>query len=140
MIDQPLACLVRDAHPTRPLYAVRPQGLAELLDSLPAPQAMFVRGSGFTAATQELALLPGPGGVEGAVLGLGADHSPYAFGDLAFRLPEGTPWRLEMPADDHAAAVLGFCLGAYRFEFVETAFRSQTGTVGDAGAIRTCRK
>jgi leucyl aminopeptidase len=90
--------------------------LAELLDSLPAPQAMFVRGSGFTAATQELALLPGPGGVEGAVLGLGADHSPYAFGDLAFRLPEGTPWRLEMPADDHAAAVLGFCLGAYRFD------------------------
>jgi leucyl aminopeptidase len=116
MIDQPLACLVRDVDTTRPLYAIRPDGLAEFLDSLPAPQAMFVRGSGFNAAAQELALLPGPGGVEGAVLGLGADYSPYAFGGLAFRLPEGTPWRLELPADDHAAAVLGFCLGAYRFD------------------------
>lgn len=116
MLDQPLACLVRDAAATRPLYAVRPDALAGFLDGLPAPQARFVRGAGFGAAVQELVLLPGPDGVAGAVLGLGEDRSPHAFGNLAFRLPEGAAWRLELDAAAQEDAVLGFCLGAYRFD------------------------
>jgi leucyl aminopeptidase len=74
-----------------------------------------VRDCGFAAAAQELALLPGPDGIAGAVLGLGEDRSAYAFGNLAFRLPAGMPWRLELAAPAQEAAVLGFCLGAYRF-------------------------
>ncbi len=138
MLDQTLACLVHDADATRPLYAIRPSQFSDFLDGLPPPQAMFVRDSGFTAAAQELTLLPGPEGVFGAVLGLGDDQSPHAFGNLAFRLPDLVPWRLEclqgahedgaahkdgaahedgVPHEDGAAeaAVLGFCLGAYRF-------------------------
>ena len=59
-------------------------------------------------------LLPGESGVEQAVIGLGADRTHLPFGDLAYRLPEGS-WRL-VPGDyDMGRAVLGFCLGAYRF-------------------------
>jgi leucyl aminopeptidase len=115
MLDQSLTCLVRDADATRPLYAIRPTELAVSLAGLPSAQAKFVRDAGFVAAAQELTLLPGPDGVAGAVLGLGDDRSPYAYGNLAFRLPEAVPWRLELAAAAHEAAVLGFCLGAYRF-------------------------
>ena len=82
----------------------------------PPAQSSFVRQTGFVAAAQELILLPGPDGLAGAVLGLGEDPSPYAFGNLAFRLPVGMPWRLEFAEASHEAAVLGFCLGAYRFD------------------------
>jgi leucyl aminopeptidase len=120
MLDQTLGCLVRDAAATRPLYVIGPHELAGFLDGLPPAQASFVRESGFVAAAQELVLLPGlglpgQGGVAGAVLGLGEDQSPYAFGNLAFRLPDAVPWRLELAEAAHEAAVLGFCLGAYRF-------------------------
>ena len=67
---------------------VRPAGLATFLDGLPPAQSRFLRQLGFTAAAQELQFLPGDEGVAGAVLGLGEDLSPAAFGGLAFRLPE----------------------------------------------------
>ncbi|MGC8475497.1 MAG: leucyl aminopeptidase family protein, partial [Acetobacteraceae bacterium] len=77
--------------------------------------AAFLRATGFTAAPGDPVPLQGPQGLAGAVLGLGTDRSPHAFGAAAMRLPEGTVWRL-VPGDyDPAAAVLGFCLGAYRF-------------------------
>ncbi len=116
MLHQQLTCLVQTASATRPLYAIRPHELAGFLDGIPPAQAGFVRDCGFVAATQELIMLPGPDGLAGAVLGLGDDHSPYAFGNLAFRLPAGMPWRLEVSEANHEAAVLGFCLGAYRFD------------------------
>jgi leucyl aminopeptidase len=78
-------------------------------------QAGFLQDSQFTAAAQALVLFPGPQGVAGAVLGLGEDRAPFAFGNLAFRLPTGLPWRLELPTLDLDDAVLGFCLGAYRY-------------------------
>ena len=115
MLDQTLTCLVQNADATLPLFAIRPPQLAGLLDGLPPAQAKFVRECGFVAAAQELILLPGPDGIAGAVLGLGDDQSPHAFGNLAFRLPDLVPWRLECAAAAHEDAVLGFCLGAYRF-------------------------
>jgi leucyl aminopeptidase len=120
MLDQTLGCLVQDAAATRPLYAIRPRELAGFLDGLQPAQASFVRQSGFVAAAQELILLPGLGlpgqdGVVGAVLGLGEDQSANAFGNLAFRLPEAVPWHLQLAEAAHETAVLGFCLGAYRF-------------------------
>jgi leucyl aminopeptidase len=115
MLEQTLDGLVDTADATRPLHAVRPSGLAAFLDSLPGAQGRFVRQLDFTAAAQELLFLPGDDGVVGAVLGLGDDNSPAAFGNLAFRLPEGMPWRL-LPANyDPAVATLGYCLGAYRY-------------------------
>ncbi len=115
MLEQTLTCLVDDAEPARPLHAIRPDGLAGFLDDLRPPQVGFLRQLNFTAAAQELMYLPGEDGVAGAVLGLGDDASPVAFGDLAYRLPEGAPWRLQPGAYDAAIATLGFCLGAYRY-------------------------
>ena len=57
------------------------------------------------------------------MLGLGDDASPFAFGNLAFRLPEGAPWRLQPGSYDAGFATLGFCLGAYRYGALKEAKR-----------------
>ena len=119
MLEQTLECLVEA--PTRRgrcTPCVHP-ALAAFLDSLPPAQSRFLRQLDFTAAAQELMFLPGDEGVAGAVLGLGDDTSPAAFGNLAFRLPEGAPWRLQPGDYDPAFATLGFCLGAYRYGALE---------------------
>ena len=68
----------------RLLYAIRPEGLEGFLASLPAGQAAFLRAQNFTACAGAAPfLLPGDLGLEAAVLGLGADRSPFAFGGLA---------------------------------------------------------
>ncbi len=113
MIEQKLPC-AEAGESSRPLHALRPTELQSFLDSLLPAQAAYLRGAGFAAKPDELVLLPGADGVERAVLGLGDDRSPFAFGSLAFRLPEGA-WRIEPGAFDMAGAVLGFCLGGYRF-------------------------
>ena len=92
--DRELNCLAGSAAEAKALHAVRPAGLTEFLATLRPEQGRFLTGSGFAAAAQDLRLLPGGDGLEAAVLGLGEDRSPYAFGDLALRLPEGTDWRL----------------------------------------------
>lgn len=106
-----------------PLIAVTPAELPALLGRLPPAQAAFLRASGFRAKPQEMRLLPSEGGIGGAVLGLGAGAedaaSPWAFGAMPHSLPEGTAWRIE-GAPDQAKAVLGWCLGAYRFRQFKT--------------------
>lgn len=116
MLEQTLDCLVVTADETRPLYAIRPSGLASFLDTLPEQQSRFLRQLDFKAAAQELLFLPGESGVVGAALGLGDDKSPAAFGNLASRLPEGAPWQLQPGDYEPAVATLGFCLGAYRYD------------------------
>ena len=108
-------CFVTDPAGAQPLFAVRPAGLEAFLADLRPEQASYLRASGFTGAAQELALLPGTGGIAGAVLGLGEDRSPHAFGGLAYRLPAGSPWVLQAGDHDAGVAVLGFALGAYRY-------------------------
>jgi leucyl aminopeptidase len=115
MLDHPLDCLADPGAEALPLHAVRPAGLARLLAGLPEGQASFLRQAGFTGAAGDPVLLAGEAGLASAVLGLGTDRSPYAFGAAAMRLPEGTAWRLQPGDYDPADAVLGFCLGAYRF-------------------------
>ncbi len=123
MLEQTLDCLTDNAEGALPLHAVRPAGLATFLEALPPPQGAFLRQIGFTAAAQELLFLPGPDGIAGAVLGLGDDRSPNGFGNLAYRLPEDSCWRLESGDYDPAAATLGFCLGAYRYTALKPAKR-----------------
>lgn len=120
MFDRDLDCLADPGADAAPLYAVRPGGLDAWLAGLEPRAAAFLRGGGFAATAGQLALLPGADGVGGAVLGLGDDRSPHAFGGLALSLPEGTTWRLVPGEYDPADAVLGFCLGAYQ----QTAFKA----------------
>ena len=131
MLDHDLPSVAGDAAAS-PVHAVRPGAVGEFLGSLPPAQAAFVRGSGFAARADELVLLPDAGGVAGAVLGLGADRTPFAFGSLAFRLPEGN-WRIVAGDFDASAAVLGFCLGGYRYANFKTAKRAAARLAVGAG-------
>jgi leucyl aminopeptidase len=120
MLDQTIDCTVDSPDGTRPVHVVRPDGLAALLGTLPAPQAGFLRETSFSAKAGELQYLPGSDGMTGAVFGIGSDSSPFVFGSLPVLLPAASSWRLEPGDYDQAAATLGYCLGAYRY----TRFRS----------------
>ena len=123
MLEQTLDCLVKTAEAPRPLFAVRPAGLAGFLERLPPGNSALLRQLDFAAGAQELVFLPGNEGLAGAVLGLGDDNSPAAFGNLAFRLPAGTVWRLEPGDYAPDTAMLGYCLGAYRYTALKPARR-----------------
>ena len=109
-------CLAAADRPVLPLISVRPAGLDAALAGLPPETAAFLRATGFRAESGQLAMLPGPGGVVAAWAGLGTDRSPFAHGGLATALPPETAWHLEAGDFDRDAAILGFCLGAYRYE------------------------
>jgi leucyl aminopeptidase len=139
-----LDCLSDPTAAALPLHAVTPAGLDALLATLPAEQAAFLRASRFAAKAQDLRLLPGGAGLAGAVLGLGADPveaaRPWAFGGAPCALPEGTTWRIE-GAPDPAAAVLGWCLGAYRFRRLKSdAGRAAAQLVPPAGTAPAQRQ
>ena len=96
-----------------PLHAVRPDELAMFLDALPGAGAAFLRATGFAARSGEHALLPGPDGLAGAVVGLGIESSPWSYGGLPKLLPAGSSWRLETGSGDAGLATLGWALGAW---------------------------
>ena len=123
MFDRDLDCLVDPSAAagqpaTRPIHALRPGGLEAFLAG--SPHAGFLRDGGFTAAAGELRLLPGGGGVAGAVFGLGDSTDPHLFGALPVGLPQGV-WTIEPGDFDAGDATLGFCLGAYQFTFFKSA-------------------
>jgi leucyl aminopeptidase len=119
-----------------PLHCVSPTGLAALRDRLPPEASGFLDASGFEARPQEIRLLPGNGGVAGAVLGLGeANPTPWSFGGLPHALPAGSNWRL-VDAAHAGPAVLGWCLGAYRYTRFKPAGRAPARLVPPAGTER----
>ncbi|MFC7476669.1 leucyl aminopeptidase family protein [Dankookia sp. GCM10030260] len=119
-----------------PLHCVAPGGLAALRDRLAPEAAGFLEASGFEARPQEVRLLPGGGGVAGAVLGLGeAEPTVWSFGGLANALPAGSTWRLADPAHG-ADAVLGWALGAYRYGRFKPAGRAPARLVPPPGTER----
>ncbi len=110
------------ALPALPLHVVPSDGLAAFLDGLPAPQAAWLRATGWDAALGDARALPGPDGVPmAAVVGHGtpATRARVRFGlaKAAAVLPAGV-WRLEgaltLPERDEAA--LGWLLAGYRFD------------------------
>ena len=116
MLDQRLDCIAGSDAETRPVHMVRPDGLAAFREALLPGPAAFLRDLDFAAKAGESAFLPGPHGIAAAVLGLGTDPTPFTFGGLPMRLPVAGAWRLEPGDYDPAAATLGFCLGAYRYD------------------------
>jgi leucyl aminopeptidase len=105
-----------DSAKALPLQAVTPATLPAWLDAAPPATRAFVAGQNFAGKAHELALLPGPDGVAGALAGLGdaARPGPWAWGGLPMALPPGSIWRLDGVADP-AGAVLGFGLGSYAY-------------------------
>ena len=138
MLEQQLHCLTDSAEVTRPLYAIRPAGLATFLDSLPESQRAFLHQLDFTGKAQELQFLPAEHGIAGAVLGLGDETSPNAFGNLAYRLPEDSIWQLQQGDYDIANATLGFCLGAYRYTELKPVKRRTARLLTPPAQERSC--
>lgn len=133
MLEQAIDCVVARATDGRPLHPVRPAELASFLDRLAEPQGRYLRDLGFSAKSGEVQFLPDATGIAGAVVGIGDDRSPLAFGDLAYRLPAGTTWQLQPGDYDAAAATLGFCLGAYRYTALKQPERAPARIVQAAG-------
>ncbi len=115
MLDQIIDCITTSAETSRPVHVVRPDRPESFLEQLPPPQSSFLRDTAFAGKAGEFRLLPGPDGVAGAVLGIGADASPFAFGALPGLLPDVGVWHLVPGDHDQEAAVLGYCLGAYQY-------------------------
>ena len=102
-----------------PLHIVTPEGLQDFLAT--APQADWLRATGFEAALGELRLLPGPGGVSGAVAGLGTEkarrRTRFGLAKAFAALPAGD-WHLDGPLTEAQAdeAALAALLCQYRFD------------------------
>ena len=139
MIEQTIDCIVPPTTGSRPIHTVRPETLFAQLAAFPSAQADYLRDIGFAAAAGELAFLQDASGLAGAVLGLGGDRSHFAFGDLAFRLPNPTaenvrPWHLVAGDYDPADATLGYALGAYHYTATKAAKRDAARLVQPSGS------
>jgi leucyl aminopeptidase len=118
-----LPCLAPEGTPALPLHVVGAEGWEGL------EGAAFARAQGFAGKPGELALLPGPGGLGGALFG--APEGPHGFGALPFALPEGTVWSPEGAAAGDV--VLGWALGGYRYTRFKAAKRGPARLVAPAG-------
>jgi leucyl aminopeptidase len=98
-----------------PLHALSAAQLPMFLAALPDASASFLRASGFAAKPGDIALIPGADGLNGAVVGIGREASPWNFGGAPWVLPAGSRWHLVADEVDPAHAVLGWHLGAYRW-------------------------
>lgn len=116
--------LLNAAADALPLHVVTPESWQSL------PGAGFARAAGFTGKPGEIALLPGEGGLAGALFG--APHTAEGYGALPHGLPEGSVWRLV--GGDGAAAALGWALGAYRYTRFKPARRAPVQLVPPPGS------
>ena len=98
-----------------PLHRVSASELLTFLATLPVASAAFLRASGFMAKPGDIALIPCADGLSGAVLGVGAQASPWHYGAAPWALPAGSRWHLAGDMADSKDAVLGWHLGAYRW-------------------------
>ncbi len=109
------------AAPSRPLYVVTPDGLAAWRATQPVATAEWLTATGFEAGFGDLRLLPGDGGVSGAIVGLGTPdaraRSRFGLVRGITTLPPGA-WQLSgaLTPDQRDEAALGWLLSAYRFD------------------------
>ena len=100
---------------TLPLICVDEGGA--LPETLTAVQRRWAEANGFKGERGRLLPLPGEGGLDGFLFGLGgkADRPKLVTGLAAAALEAGD-YRLEGDFGDPTLAALGFRLGAYRFD------------------------
>jgi leucyl aminopeptidase len=107
--------------PSRPLHVVAEDGCAEWLAAQPPDHRDWLAATGFQAALGEVQLLPGAGGVAGAVIGFGTAASRargrFHITRAAAALPAGA-WHLTgaLSPQERDEAALGWLLAAYRFD------------------------
>lgn len=106
---------------SRPLYLVTAEDLDDLLAKLPEAQATWARAQSFSAGAGAVCLLPGEGGVTGAIAGLGdakaRARSRFTLGGVRGKLPEGV-YHLETTLSDAALdeQLLGWLFAGYVYD------------------------
>ena len=115
-----------------PVHFVEKAHFADWRAAQAAPVQAWLEAQGFTASPGSCVLLPGEGGLAGAVLGLGDSHDAYAYAHAPSLLPVGD-WRLAEghDADRVPLIQLGWGLGAYRFTRYKDAARAPARLVVD---------
>jgi leucyl aminopeptidase len=105
-----------DSEAARTLHCVQTAALDEWRKAQLPQIGLWLDAHTFTAASGSALLLPGEGGVRGAVLGIADPHDPFAYAHAPYALPPGD-WRIEgaLDADARRALQLGWGLGAYRY-------------------------
>lgn len=119
-----------------PLHIVDRASLPEWRDAQPPQVRGWAQAQGFEAAPSSMLLLPGANGaLAGAVLGVGDRLDPYAYAHAPAMLP-AHDWRAvdALPDDQHRALLLGWGLGAYRFDRYRAAPRAPARLVVDQPA------
>lgn len=117
--------LTDTAADTLPLHVLERAQFAEWCADQPVALAAWMKAQNFTAAAGSLLLLPGEGGVAGAVIGVGDALDPYAYAHAPFGLPVGD-WKLanSLSVSAQGALQLGWGLGSYRFTRYKNAARA----------------
>ena len=96
-----------------PLELVDTEGLASWLEQRDPATRTWLQRADFTAKENQAVTIPGPDGAPGRVIaGIGSAPALSSIGSLPRKLPAGD-YSL---ATEHAQIVLGWGLGAYRFD------------------------
>ena len=107
--------------PSLPLHVVRPETLSDWLAGTGAEWAAWLSATGFKGDLADLRLLPGAGGLAGAIIGTGPastqNRSRFALSKAVSALPPGN-WHLSGPLsqEDRTETALGWLLASYRFD------------------------
>lgn len=110
-----------DSPDARRLHVVTPDALEAWSAAAPPSWGAWLRDTGFEAGYGETRLLPGAGGVEAAVVGLGSAQARrrlrFGLAKAAASLPAGD-WRLsgDLTTEQRAEAALGWLMAGYRFD------------------------
>ena len=117
------------------IRVIAPEGLAAARATLDPVAAAWLDESRFVASAGEIVILPAVVGAGQAWVGAGPAGDPHCFGDLPNRLPEASLWQFSADVTGRQLddAVLGFCLGAYRFEHFRSAKRVPARLLRPAG-------
>ena len=132
----PLAGFTSDDTHALPLHVLDRDGFAAWNARQPASVQAWLQHQQFTAAPGTAVLLPGEGGVAGAVLGVGDRADAYSYAHAPFALPAGTRWQLAGDADAQTRdnLHLGWGLGSYRFDRYRKLARQPAQLLGEPSA------
>ena len=97
----------------KPVWCIDADSWPKVRATLPQAARTFTEASGFQPQAGSFLLLPGEGGIAGALLACDP-RDPFLPGKLATLLPAGV-WRFASPPADQKLAALAFALGGYRF-------------------------
>ncbi|MCA0042267.1 leucyl aminopeptidase family protein [Celeribacter litoreus] len=121
-----------------PLFLVTPDTLEACLEGLPPAQAAWVRSQGFTAGAGAVCVLPGDGGIAGAIAGLGDEKARargrFALGGIRVKLPKGLYHLVsELSGEALDEQLLGWLLAGYVFDAYAKASAPEAELVAPEG-------